>query len=31
VWTLTNIGQLGVDNMTSAEDSEFDEQDVLSF
>ncbi len=30
VWTLTNIGQLGVDNMTSAEDSEFDEQDVLS-
>ena len=31
VWTLTNIGQLGVDNMTSADDSEFDEHDVLSF
>jgi hypothetical protein len=31
VWTLTNIGQLGADNMTGVEDSEFDEQDVLSF
>ena len=31
VWTLTNIGQLGADNMTGVEDSEFEEQDVLSF